>query len=119
MKYVELGWIVSDQAGSQYMAGSLPSSEAGLYLPPGQKARVLQESTLNFSSNGQPVNVRKMTGSSTRWSSPTGKSGFRIGRTSDDPLLQKVIAPSAEEQRLSSLYRRKGIEALVEELKKY
>ena len=62
VKYVELGWIVSDQAGRQYMAGSLPSSEPSLYLPPGQRARVLQESTLNFSSNGQPVNVRKMTG---------------------------------------------------------
>ena len=34
VKYVELGWIVSDEAGRQYMAGSLPSSEPSLYLPP-------------------------------------------------------------------------------------
>ena len=37
----------------------------------------------------------------------------------ENPVLQKVLAPSAEEQRLSSLYVRKGLEALVEELKKY
>ncbi len=31
----------------------------------------------------------------------------------------KVLAPSAEEQRLSDLYRRKGLDALVQELAKY
>jgi hypothetical protein len=36
-----------------------------------------------------------------------------------DPVLLKTLAPSAEEQRLSELYRRKGIDALVEELKKF
>jgi hypothetical protein len=33
--------------------------------------------------------------------------------------LLKVLPPSAEEQRLSDLYRRQGPEALVTELNKY
>ena len=32
--------------------------------------------------------------------------------------LLQVLAPSPEEQRLTDLYRKKGLRALVEELKK-
>src|SRR5687768_8390039 len=62
VKYVELGWLVSDPSGKQYMAGGLASSSPDLFLPPGQTGRVLQDSTLNFTSNGQPVRLQKMTG---------------------------------------------------------
>jgi hypothetical protein len=37
----------------------------------------------------------------------------------ENAALLNVLAPSAEEQRLSDLYRKKGIQALVEELKKF
>ena len=30
VKYVEMGWIVSDPSGKQYMAGSLPSADSDL-----------------------------------------------------------------------------------------
>ncbi len=119
VKYVELGWIVSDQGGRQYMAASLPSSDAALYLPAGKSASVLQESTLNFSSNGQPVNVRKMTGFVNQVEFADGKMWVPNRQNLDNLGLQKVLAPSAEEQRLSSLYVRKGMDALIEELKKY
>jgi hypothetical protein len=33
--------------------------------------------------------------------------------------LQKVLPPSAEEQRLTELYRKRGIELLVLELAKF
>jgi hypothetical protein len=119
VKYVELGWIVSDQAGKQYMAASLPSSEPGLYLPAGQSARVLQESTLNFTSNGQPVNIRNMTGFVNQVEFADGKVWVPNRQNLNLPVLQKVLAPSAEELRLSNLYRRKGLDALVDELKNY
>jgi hypothetical protein len=119
VKHVEFGWIVSDQGGRPYMAGSLPSSEPGLYLPPGQSARVLQESTLNFTSNGRPVNVQKMTGFVNQVEFADGKVWVPTRQGLEQPVLQKVLAPSAEEQRLSSVYRRKGLDALVEELKKF
>ena len=36
-----------------------------------------------------------------------------------DPRLQKAMGPSGEEIRLTSIYRNKGLSALVEELKKF
>jgi hypothetical protein len=119
VKYVEMGWVVSDQAGRQYLAGSLPSSDANLVLSPGKSARVLQDSTLSFSSNGRPVNIRKMTGFVNQVEFTDGKVWVPNRQNLDDPLLQRTLAPSAEEQRLSDLYRRKGLQALIDELKKY
>lgn len=119
VKYVELGWVLSDQSGRPYMAGSLPSAGSTFYLPPGQTARVLQESTLKFLSNGQPVNIQRMTGFVSQVEFADGKVWVPNRQDLADGLLQKVMAPSAEEQRLSDLYIRKGLDALVEELKKF
>jgi hypothetical protein len=119
VKYVELGWVVSDQNGREYLAGSVPSSEPNLVLSPGQAARVLQDTTLSFSSSGQPVNIRKMTGFVNQVEFADGKVWVPNRQNLDDPLLRKTLAPSAEEQRLADLYLRKGLQVLVEELKKY
>lgn len=118
VKYVEFGWVVSDQAGRQYMAGSLPSSESTMYLPAGSKAVVRQDNSLRFSANGQPVNIQKMTGFINQVEFADGKVWVPSRQSLDNPLLQKVLAPSAEEQRLSRLYL-KGVDRLVEELKKF
>lgn len=117
VKYVEVGWVVRDQAGREYLAGSLPSTN--LNLTGGNTARVSQESTLSFTMGNQPVNIREMTGFVTQVEFADGKVWVPARQSLDDPLLRKVMGPSAEEQRLSDLYRRKGIDALVEELKKY
>lgn len=119
VKYVELGWVVGDQEGRQYLAGSLPSSEPNLVLSPGQQAKVLQDSTLSFSSNGQPVTIRNMTGFINQVEFADGKLWVPNRQNLDDPLLRKTLAPSAEEQRLSDLYRRKGLQSVIDELKKY
>jgi hypothetical protein len=37
----------------------------------------------------------------------------------DDPVLRRVVAPSPEEQRLVQIYRKRGIAAVIEELKKF
>jgi hypothetical protein len=119
VKYVELSWVVSDQAGRQYMAGSLPSSEPGLALGPGQTASVLQDSTLSFSSNGQPVNIRKITGFVNQVEFADGRVWVPTRQNPDSPLM-RAVAPSAEEQRLAGIYLRKGgIDMLMEELKKF
>jgi hypothetical protein len=119
VKYVELAWIVSDSTGREYMAGSLPSAEAGLYLPPGRNAEIAQDSSLNFSSKGQPVNVRKMTGFINQVEFQDRTVWVPTRQMLDNPQLQKVLAPSSEELRLSNIYLRKGMDALMEELKKY
>jgi len=119
VKYVELGWVVGDAAGHEYLAGSLPSPNLTFYLPAGNTARLEQESTLDFSSGGQPVSVRQMTGFISQVEFADGKVWVPNRQDMENPMLRKVLAPSAEEQRLSDLYRRRGVGALVEELAKY
>jgi len=36
-----------------------------------------------------------------------------------NPNLPKSVAPSAEEQRLAAVYLKRGLDGLMEELKKY
>jgi len=117
VKYVEMGWIVSDASGKQYMAGSLPSADSDLILPPGRSARLLQETTLNFSAKGQPVNVSKMVGFVNQVEFADGK--IWVPNRQDNALLLKVLPPSAEEQRLTDIYRKRGIDALAAELGKF
>lgn len=119
VRYVELGWVLTDQTGRPYMAGSLPSAGPTFYLPPGRQARVLQESTLSFSSRGQPIGVQRMTSFVNQVEFADGTVWVPNRQDLEDSTLQKVLAPSAEEQRLSNLYVKKGIDAVIEELKKY
>jgi len=119
VRYVEFGWLVSDPSGRQYMAAALPSSESALYLPAGSKATVRQDSSLRFSAGGQPVNIEKMTGFVSQVEFVDGKVWVPSRQSLDNPLLQKVLAPSAEELRLSHIYLSKGPDALIEELKKF
>lgn len=121
VKYVELGWVLIDQEGRQSMAASLPSAERDLYLPPDKTATVRQDTTLRlFSNNGQPVNVRRMTGFVNQVEFADGKVWVPNRKSLQDPALLKAVPPSAEEQRLANLYLNKGgIDALVEELKKF
>ena len=119
VRYVEMGWIVSDASGRQYMAGSLPSADSDLILPPGQSARLLQETTLNFSAKGQPVNVRKMVGFVNQVEFADGKIWVPNRQNLDNAHLLNVLPASAEEQRLTDLYRKHGIDALAAELGKF
>jgi hypothetical protein len=119
VKYVEMGWIVSDSSGKQYMAGSLPSADSDLVLPPGRSARLLQETTLNFSAKGQPVNVSKMVGFVNQVEFADGKIWVPNRQNLDNTLLLKVLPPSAEEQRLTDIYRKRGIDGLAVELGKF
>ncbi len=119
VRYVEMGWLVSDQSGRQYMAASVPSSDTTLNLPPGKTARLDQETSLSFTSKGQPVNVQKMMGFVNQVEFADGRVWVPNRQNLDNAILQKVLPPSAEEQRLTELYRRRGIDLLVQELAKF
>ena len=118
VKYVELGWLVSDQAGRQYLAASLPASAGGAILP-SQTAPVLQDTVLRFSRGGQPVNVGGMTGFVSQVEFGDGEMWVPSRQALENAALLRVLAPSAEEQRLTDLYRRNGLSALMEDLKRY
>ena len=119
VKHVELGWLVTDATGQQYMAASLPSADPDLFLPAGKTAKVVQDTTLRFSRNGKPLNVQSMAGFVSQVEFADGKVWVPNRQSIDSATLQKVLPPSAEEQRLTDMYRRKGVDALIEELKKY
>jgi hypothetical protein len=118
VRYVELGWLVSDQ-NHQYMAASLPPSGPDLLLRPNDKARLDQDTELRFSRNGEPVSVRNMTGFISQVEFADGKVWVPSRQDLAGASLLQVLAPSPEEQRLADLYSKKGLAALVEELKKF
>jgi hypothetical protein len=119
VKHVEMGWLVSDQSGRQYMAASVPSGDATLNLPPGKTARLDQESSLSFTSKGQPVNVQKMMGFVNQVEFADGKIWVPNRQNLENAGLQKVLPLSAEELRLTEIYRNRGPDALVQELAKF
>ena len=119
VKYFELGWLVTDPAGQQYLAASLPATDPGLMLRPSRTAQVMQDTTLRFTRNGQPVKVQGMTGFVSQVEFENGEIWIPSRQNLESDGLLRLLAPSPEEQRLSDLYRRNGINALLEDLKKY
>jgi len=119
IKYVELGWLVSDPGGQQYLAASLPASDPVLFLPAGRDATIEQDTVLRFTRRGQPVNIRNAVGFVNRVQFSDGKLWVPSRADLERGALARVLPPSAEEQRLADLYLKRGLEAVVQELKKY
>lgn len=118
VRYVEMGWLVSDQ-NQQYVAASLPPSGPELLLRPNDTARVDQDTELRFSRNGEPVSIRDMKGFVSQVEFTDGKVWVPSRQDLASESLLKVLPPSPEEQRLADLYTKKGLTALLEELKKF
>ena len=117
IRYLEVGWMLKDRQGREYLAGSVP---AEVNLAPGQKSVVLQDASLKFSQRpGQPVVIDSMAGFVNHVEFADGGVWVPSRAALSDPRLQHVLPPSPEEQRLVELYRKKGINALVDELKKF
>ena len=120
VKYVELGWVLTDYNGSSYMAGALPSSDPAFSLPARGSGKVSQENTLEFSTGGKALKIHKVTGFVNQVEFADGKVWVPSRQNMEsNPLLLQVMEPSVEEERLANLYVTKGLPALVEELKKY
>jgi hypothetical protein len=120
VKYVELGWVLTDSNGRSYMAGSLPSSDPAFSLPARGTGKVSTDNTLEFSTGGKPLIIHKVTGFVNQVEFADGKVWVPTRQNMESsPLLMQVMEPSVEEERLANLYVTKGLPALVEELKKY
>lgn len=120
VRYVEIGWLVRDRKGEEFSAASVPAAESDLFLPPGRTGRVLQDTTLKFSRNGgEPVNIEGMTGFVSQVEYSDGGVWIPNRTSLENPRLMRALPPTPEEQRLSDLYRKKGLGALIEELKKF
>jgi hypothetical protein len=118
--YVEIGWLVKDREGHEFLAGSVPAAEGDLFLPPGRSGRVLQDTALRFSRNaGEPVAIASMTGFVSQVEFADGTAWVPNRLALQLSGLLRMVAASPEEQRLADLYRTKGLNAVVEELRKH
>lgn len=113
VQYLEMGWVLKDPAGKDFLAGTVP---ADLQLAPGARSTVLQDTALR-------VPDRSVVGGMTGFVSSVEfqDGGFWIPSRSAlaDARLGRFVAPSPEEQRLTQIYLKRGLSALVEELKKF
>jgi hypothetical protein len=119
VRYVEIGWMVKDQDGHEYLAGSVPASNGNALLPPGQRSRLMPDAALRFSKAGKPVEIKGMTGFVSQVEYADGKVWVPSREELNASPLLRVLAPSPEEQRLVDLYARKGLAALTADLARY
>jgi hypothetical protein len=120
IRHFEIGWIIKDREGREFLAGSVPGSDAGLKLAPGARSEIAQDAALRFTRQpGQPVSIEGMTGFVSQVEFGDGTFWIPTHASLVDSRVRSAVAPSAEEQRLADLYRKKGPAALVNELKKF
>ncbi len=119
VKDFEVGWIVRDEHGHDFVAGSVPSA---MQLAPVQTANMVQPGTLRFSRPaGQAMVVDGLLAFVNNVEFADGKlwipSRTDITEATKDPILRRALALSPEQQRLADVYRRKGMSGLQQELK--
>jgi anti-sigma factor RsiW len=113
VRHLEIGWILKSQDGREVFAGSLP---ADVNLAPGQFNQVMEAASLRFNGLGA---IQSMRGFVSSAEFADGSYWIPSRTALDDPQLRGVVAPSPEEQRLTQIYNKRGLNALVEELKKF
>jgi hypothetical protein len=113
VRYLEIGWVVKDQQGREFLAASMP---AEVSLNPNQSGQVVQEAALRFRDR---LEIQGMAGYVSNVEFADGSYWIPSRGALENPRLREVVAPSPEEQRLTQIYRKKGLSALVEELKKF
>ena len=129
VRYVEIGWVVKDKDGNEYLAGSVPGSgvtalnassgSGNKVIGPQQRGRLEPDTTLRFSRAGRPVGIDSMTGFVSQVEYADGKVWVPSRQDLASSPLLRTMSPSTEEQRLLDIYSRQGLAALVAELGKY
>jgi len=113
IRYLEIGWIVKDQQGREFLAASLP---AEVNLAPGRSGQVAQDAALRFPER---TSIQAMTGFVSTVGFTDGSYWIPSRASLNDVRLRRVVTPSPEEQRLTQIYQKKGLNGLIEELKKF
>ena len=113
VQHLEIGWIVKDQQGREFLAASMP---ADMKLAPNQSGQVAQDAALRFD---RPISIQSMSGFVSSVEFADGSQWIPSRGALDQTRLRQVVAPSPEEQRLSQIYTKKGLQALIDELKKF
>jgi len=117
VSFVELGWLLKDKDGREFLAGSVPASEDHLYLPPNQKGSLVQDSALKFAKGAaSPLEIQGMRAYVSQVEFGNGDVWVPSREALVQSHLLEIIPPSPEEQRLAGLYLKKGRDAVVQDL---
>ena len=117
VRYIEMGWILADNTGKEVFASTVPGK---VNLAPGQSGQVLEDTFLKVARpEGRPLNVTSMKGYLSSVEFTDGEVWIPTRQDLSRSHLDSLAAPSAEEERLLGLYRKKGLTALINELKKF
>lgn len=109
IKSVELGWMVRDSAGREYVGGLLPLN---VRLEPGGRRTAMPDAAFRLSqANGRPLTIESMTAF-------INSVEFADGSIWVVPRIPNLPLVSPEEQRLAELYRKRGLEAVIEDLRR-
>lgn len=118
VRNVEMGWILRDERGRDFVAGSVATPVS---LGPVQSGRLTEQGTLRFSQRGgQPMTIDAVMAFVNDVEYADGNfwipSRRDILEATSDPILRRALSTSPEQQRLADLYRRKGMSGLEAEL---
>jgi hypothetical protein len=113
VRHVSVGWVLTDDSGKRYLAGSVP---ADVTIAPGATGEATSETALRL---GQTIAVKGMEGFVREVEFDNGEVWIPAREDLAALGLESLIGPSPEEQRLTNIYRKKGIKALVAELGKF
>jgi len=114
VNHVEMGWIVRDANGREFLAGTVTSDTK---VGPGQKSQMTQDTLLRFTGGGASA-IGGMSGFVQNVEFGDGKVWIPSREAISQPGLRNVIAPSPEEQRLVRMYQRRGLNAVIDELRR-
>lgn len=116
IRHLELGWVVGTRDGAEFLAGTLP---ADVQLAGNGKTTILDEAALRLSSRtGSRVIIDNVVGFAHAVEFADGQLWIPSRAALEDPRLARLLPPSPEEQRLVELYRKSGLKALLEDLRK-
>ena len=123
VRYFELGWIVDDDRGRRYAAGSLPAPTLPFRLAPGESIVTSADRRFSFRPMGEDENRAFAVGGLRGFITQVQFEDGSIWIPSREDLrranLLDLLPASPEEQRLTDLYRRRGLDALIKELNRY
>jgi hypothetical protein len=120
VRSLELGWIVRDDHGRDFVGGSIPVALSGEAI---QTVKITDSAALRFSNGiGQPMVIGALRAFVNDVEFSDGKlwipSRNDIDEATSDPVLRHELANSPEQQRLAKIYRLHGTAGLAEELKR-
>jgi hypothetical protein len=118
VRSVDMGWIIRDEQGREFVAGTLP---AITQIGPVAAATTSESETMRFSHlGGEPMSIAGLVTFVNTVEFSDGKlwipTRADIDAATSDPILRRQLAASPEQQRLADIYRKNGLAGLEREL---